>query len=117
MKTDLKPGDKLFFEGSHNYNGAGTLREVTIASIGRKWINFDGREARADKETLWADGGEYSSSGRYWRSEAEWKDHGERCLVWGRFSKIMYNRLYGTPKASTEAIRQAAALLGVELDA
>jgi hypothetical protein len=114
MKTDLKPGDKLYFESRLRHFDAGKLHEVTITSIGHKWISFEGRFARADIDTMWADGGKYSSPGRYWRSHEEHAAEVEISALWMSLRKAMHDTMRRTT-ASANDIRQAADLLKLEL--
>lgn len=58
---------------------------VTITKVGRKWLHLS-NGYRADIDTLILDGGEYSSPGKCWMSQAEYKLHVELDKRWKRIA-------------------------------
>jgi hypothetical protein len=107
----LTPGTKLWFVGSRNSR---TEREVTVLSVGRKWAKLD-NHTRIDIETMWADGGQYSSPGRAFRSKQEYDANVMLDRLWSDFRHHVAD-FYGKPDGITEGrIRAAAAALGIEL--
>jgi hypothetical protein len=78
--SDIKPGDVLFFSSDHRRSEA--LQPRTVESVGRKWINFGRGLERCNRNDLRADGGDYSSPGRYWRSVADFEAARDRGKAW-----------------------------------
>lgn len=117
-KNRLQVGQKLWYIrygwlGGTPDNLPG--HEVTIESIARKWATLKECEhPRIDKITLEADGGEYSSPGRCYLSQAAYVSHAEVTRLWNGFvAQINRSRL--PPGVTAEQIRQAAELVGITL--
>lgn len=89
--------------------------EVTVEAVGRKWATID-RRNRISVETLEADGAGYSSPGRCYLTRREWEDEQERLAAIRAFRSRVGEWSWGKG-ITTDAIRQAAALLGIELPA
>lgn len=106
--AELKVGQILIYVRSDTRNK--THSEAEIASIGRKWVNFKGYYTRADKDTLIADGGQYSSPGRYYLSEKDWEDERELHAEWNKLRNNFGG--YQPPENLTlEKIRQITEIM------
>jgi hypothetical protein len=60
-----------------NTRGEPKPRIATVSKIGRRWITLDDsghKPTRFDAETHYIDGGAYSSPGKVYESEAEYRD-------------------------------------------
>ncbi len=89
-------------------------RTITVTKVGRKWLTLSNR-SRADCATLRVD----TSSGsgvQLYRSKAEWEESKNHRRLWQDF-KNSVERCYGTPPASKEDIKKAAAILGLNINA
>jgi hypothetical protein len=90
-------------------------REVTITKIGRKWITL-GNFGRIDIKTLHVDAGAYSSPGRCYLSQEDYETERSADAAWHELREAI-GRLYRRPSnLPISAIRQAAALLGIEIE-
>jgi len=107
MSDALKVGDTLWFVPERGY---GQPCELKIASIGRKWMTVaPSWPGRIHKGTLWVEEG-----GQCYRSRGHYEAREATTASWNR----LRDRMRACPSDLTEQrIRQAAALLGVELDA
>ena len=120
-----KPGDTLYWSSPVAWEAL----PVTVGKCGRKWAeitrsapSWSGVVAcRMDLDTLTVE----NSSVRCYRSEAEWQADHDRIVaeketnrVWKKFTdKVSKTFWIGRPEnANADAIRQAAALLGIALD-
>lgn len=113
----LTVGQKLWYV-PRDSREVSQSREVTVTKIGRKWAEIDmgwGRGWRIDLDDWTVDGGNYSSPGRCHISREAWKAETERRRLWDG----LFQPRYGGPPATvtTDAIYQAASLLGIELPA
>lgn len=110
----LEVGQKLWFVDQHSYRKASERgHEVTITKIGRKWATI-GPGLRIDLQTLWADGGAYSSPGRCYLSADDYLSEMAKVDLWRDFSSRVSR--YNPPNGVTvETIRQVADLLGIPL--
>lgn len=104
-----KVGDKLWFVDLYGQ------REVTVEKVGRKWLHFVQCESRADVSTLRVDGGRYSTSGQCYACREDRQR--EECAndAWELLSHRAY-KMRRPDHITTEAIHEAAKLLGIELD-
>ena len=88
-----------------------------ITKVGRKWITlekYNGRSWRFDIKTWRLDGGEYYSPGTCYPSEQEYLSQQALNNAWLELrKKIQYKSI--NPDVTLEKVRQAAALLGIEL--
>lgn len=74
-------GDKLYFVYSDRRRGE--PQEVTITAIGRKWLSIDKSWIpRINKETLFADGGQYTSPGQCYLSKDDYERSALRAQRW-----------------------------------
>lgn len=111
MTAELKVGQKLWWVPNKRWGGP--QREVTVEKVGRIWAHLNERN-RIDKQTLIADGGEYSSPGRCYLSKAEYDEYIERVTTWNVFAATV--RYKEMPDGVTVAdITEAAKLLRIEL--
>lgn len=78
------PADSRHHDRSH---------AVTVVKVGRKWAHLNSYYGKIDIETLWLDGGKYSSPGRCWASKEAWEAEQHRHRVWYDFQR----RLTHTP--------------------
>jgi hypothetical protein len=67
-----------------NVRGDPTPRTETITKVGRKWITLgdDYRQARFDAETMRIDGGTYSSPGRVYANEEDYRSTTLKEKLW-----------------------------------
>ena len=90
----------------------GKPKNVQVEKIGRRWAALStGR--RIDVETMWADGGEFSSPGMCWMSKEAYEAHHARALAWGRLATALRNL---SPPAGVTADDIAAARKLLRLD-
>lgn len=111
MAEKLTVGQKLWYVPREKRN-VWQAREVTVEKIGRKWASIShGR--RIDLEDWRVDGGQYSSPGRCYSSKEAWDAERARNMIW----RTLRDNIDHTPPEgiTTDAIRQAAALLGIQL--
>lgn len=109
----IKPGDKLWFVPKDHW--AGPNRFVEVEKVGRKWGYFP-RNYRFDVNTLDVDGRGYSVPGHLYRDRDAWEARRRADYAWDRVTWHIRNRT-GRKDGITEAdIRQAAALLGIEIE-
>lgn len=88
-------------------------REVTVTKIGRKWATL-GNFGRVDITTMYVDGGDYPSPGRCYLSKEDYEVALSADRLWRKLvEKIGYKNR--PMDVFADAIRQAAALLGVDL--
>lgn len=90
-KINLQVGQKLWWVPSV-YEGK--EREVTIISVGRKWVKLENNRNRIDKNTLHADGGRYMSPGQCYLSKEHYNDIMRTQQAWRDLRGKM---LYGKP--------------------
>ena len=109
--NSLEVGQILFIVPSRHY---GKPYTATITKIGRKWATIVQyrRPQKVDMQSLWLDGGEYSSPGLAYLSEQEYRDEEARKEYWIN----LYRRLSHTPPAcKLETMKQIAELLGMDI--
>lgn len=79
-------GQTVYVVFDRKYDGHDPEGRIeTITKIGRRWIEVGDprwRKARFDAETMILDGGNYSSPGRIWPSEAEYRESLEVQKAW-----------------------------------
>jgi|SRR6478736_6764285 len=94
---------------------ADTLFQAKVLKVGRKWAKIDLRDYQFDIHTLQIDGGQYSSPGRVYLHELDYRND----IILKKVSADLYGKLNALPRpgVTIEAIRQAAILLNIELDA
>lgn len=108
MTKKYQVGDKFWYVPRNIW---APQREVTVASVGRKWIHFY-CSMRAEIDTLEVDGGEYSPPGSLFESEADYKEYVRLRLAWADF-KLSIDRAYHCPPSMTvEKIAQMTAMIG-----
>lgn len=105
--ADLAVGQKLWFVSSNNRRDE---YEITVAKIGRKWIET-GRGLRLDKSTLWADGGQYVSPGRAYVSRQAWDEEKALNAAWDALFQRIRNTYHRPEGVSVADIEAATALL------
>lgn len=105
----LTEGQKLWWVPTKNQASS---KEVTVTRIGHRWAYLNNKQ-RLDKNTLIADGGEYSSPGKCYLSESVYLEQVERDLAWlGLTNKL--RKSYCRPDGVTIAdIKAAFALLKI----
>ena len=110
----IKAGDKLYYIPTRN--GARDGRYLTVVKVGRKWAQLDNSERRPlriDVNTLWADGGNYSSPGRcYVSKEGYLAEERANYLCRELARRIGYHPNDGV---TISDIQEAAKLLKIEL--
>lgn len=111
-QNNIQPGDQLFFSARDRRDG-GRNGYRTVTKVGREWIYFEGSAPRARIESLIADGGGYSSPGRYWLTQEAYEDERKLYLAWHAFRTDIAT-IYKLPEDLTiEAIQDARKRLGV----
>ncbi len=95
----LKVGQKLYYVP--NRNGIGRESEAEITKIGRKWATCGRWETKIDIVTLEADGAGYSSPGRAYLSEENYRTKIRMSSMWDTVS-IMIRNQYRRPDHITE---------------
>ena len=105
----MKVGDELYFV---DYVGFGNYVKVT--KVGRVWAYID-NGYRIDLQTLRADGGEYSSPGRAWKSKEEYDESVARDKLWLIF-RMLVREVRVDNDLTIEKIAKAAHELGIDLD-
>lgn len=103
-------GQRVFLSRSDRRWGAD--RWATITKVARKWVYLGEERERFDKETGVIDGGDFSSPGRAWRSEDDYKEHlhAEKLLTHLR-REIGFTRRKSVGK---KEILEALRLLGID---
>lgn len=106
---DIVPGTKLWYVPS---NPPRPGYEVEVAKVGRVWIKLAGyRGERLDKDSLRADGGQFTSPGRAYRSRKEYEDEQTLRAAWSVFRQKVDCRNTCPEGVTLERIDQAAELL------
>lgn len=90
----LEVGQSLYFVPNR-----GQRRFITIESVGRKWAVIDSR-LRINKDTLIADGGQYSSPGRCYLNEEAYRAKLQLDGAWSEFRQSI-DRQYQPPAGMT----------------
>lgn len=92
--------------------GWGAPQEVVVAKIGRKWATLAGNQGRVEIGTLWLDGDGYSPPGQCYLSREVWEAEKRADVAWNALFRSYRRR---PPDLTADTIRQAAALLGIEI--
>lgn len=112
MAEKLTVGQKLWYVPSDS-RYVRQACDVTVEKVGRKWANIShGR--RIDLDDWCVDGGGYASPGRCYASKEAWKAERERRKAWDDL-RTGFGYQSVPDHITTAAIRQAAALLGIQL--
>jgi hypothetical protein len=114
----LTVGQKLLYvEGGQNRIKAreSEPREVEIVKIGRQYATLKGNWGRINIKTLEIHGEGYTSPGRCFLSTEHWEQHKAAERTWNAFGRAMGSRWRCPEGLTAERIREAAALLGIEL--
>lgn len=106
-------GQQLYWVPSQPY--AYSKGMTTVTKVGRKWAELDNRY-RIDIRTMVADGGGYSSPGRCYQSQEEHERIVEEQRTWSTFRDKIANKYRCPDGITTEKIREAAKVLGINLD-
>lgn len=116
----IKPGDRFF---SVRSNRRPREAWIVVTKVGRRWADYvtDGYEAaphfggRFDIETLRIDGGRFSSPGRVYRTEDEYREQARLSVIWQAF-RTKVDRSYQPPdKVGVVDILKAADALRFRL--
>jgi hypothetical protein len=91
----------------------GRERHCKVTKVGRRWVELDAGY-RFESSNMQLDGGKYSSPGSVWNSESAYRENVALYKAWDKLAKCLYRK---TPQVTLEKVRQAAELLGVNLDA
>lgn len=99
MSTDLQPkvGDKLWFQSHVRYKNS---REVTVITVGRKWITLD-NGFRINRETWTIDCGGYIAPGKMYRTQEEADAQIARTQRWVSIFRYICDR-YNRPEHITD---------------
>lgn len=84
----LEVGQELWYVPADSRFVASQSRSVRVEKIGRKWASLN-TQYRIDINTLWADGGQYSSPGRCWLSRDAWLAEQRRHALWDRLWNLV----------------------------
>jgi hypothetical protein len=101
----LKVGQILWFVPNRNY--LGKPRHVEVTKIGSKWATLENGE-RIGINDLCVDGHGYGSPGRCYLSQQAYEIERE--------TRAMWFKLYDAEGVDANAIRSAAAALGLKLE-
>lgn len=86
---------------------------VKVTKVGRKWATLDNWE-RIEMTTLHADGGQFTSPGRCWLSQAEYEAERDRQKLWSEF-RIMTRDMWRAPDGVlADEIRHMIAVIQAE---
>lgn len=112
MAEKLQVGQKLWYVPADGRD-AHRSRYVTVTSIGRKWADLD-INSRVNLETLWMEARRgYPSNGQCYVSKEAYEEEVGRQRLWRSIRDAIG---WSAPSGiTTDAIRQAAALLGIQL--
>ena len=103
-------GQELYWEWSEYSHKKNTGEMVTVTKIGRRWMELNNRH-RVDRNTLIADGGQYSPPGRCFLSRAEREAERARDAEWMLLRHKMSRR--APDGVTAEHIAHATRLLGL----
>lgn len=104
----MKPGDKLWLVYNERYSTPDKGREVTVATVGRKWASLsDSWPTRINIQTMEVDGGNYSSTGKCYASEEAYKTHLNDVAAWKDFWQKVRSHS-ALPEGVTAEMIQAA---------
>ena len=108
-KSDFTVGQKLYYVGRNNTR---TRQEVTISSVGKKWLTVD-NHLRLGIETLIADGGDYAPPGTAYLSQQDYLNLLALQGAWLHLKSLLLS--HRVPEDVTiEKINQAKAILGLD---
>jgi hypothetical protein len=85
---------------------------VRVLKVGRKWAEVSSNLGRIDAQSLWVDGGKYSSPGRCWLSKEAWEAAEALNSAWSEFYRDMYGRHVPPDHVTVAIIAQVRAILG-----
>lgn len=110
-------GDKLWYVANNRRQSSGSQYEVIVTKVGRKWIyvapDSDSRvEFRIDPDTLWADGGRYTSPGKCYSSKEVYE---EEMYSMKLFQELRRKMEHSKDVGSKEVLK-AAKILGYTLE-
>lgn len=106
----MKVGDKLWFVPSGT-NGGREPYYTEIEKIGRKWVYLT-NGYRIEPDTLWADGGQYSTPGRCMASKELHDDEVEATRVLRIVRELIG---YGQPRCSAADAHKIALIIGANV--
>lgn len=92
--------------------------ELVVCAIGRKWVSLRYPDSpvsryRVEIGSVEIDGGEYSSPGRVYESEAAYREEQELRQAWDKFAGHIANHRHRVPAGMTqEKIAEATRILG-----
>lgn len=109
----MKPGDKLWRVPNGRHHGV--EKEVTVVSVGRKWVKLDNGE-RCDMQDGTVDGGQYSPPAVCWADRGTYEVMKVRAEAWWRFRELVDGFPNGAPPGVTaDRIRELRVeLFGVD---
>lgn len=84
--SDFKVGQQIFTEWRNRSKPYAQME--TVSKVGRKWVEFMNGQYRFDPETMIIDSGGYTSPGRVWLTEDDYKNHVLRHHVWQELYKL-----------------------------
>ena len=116
MTERLKVGDVLWYVPSTHYNRTAQGQSVTVTKVGRKWATLDGtwHDLRVDMDDGWrADGGEYRSPGRAYRSREAYEARVALSAAWEPFRRRVGATMTPPDSVDLEWISAAAERLGM----
>lgn len=108
----LVVGQKLWYVPSDK---RGQPHAVTVLKVGRKWADLDYARRRISIKTLRADGGQYSSPGRCYLSQAEYEAEVALDKAWTKFRDLVYHRSRKPDIRISQIENAARALFGASI--
>jgi hypothetical protein len=119
MKPKLTVGQTLWLVPYRHYSKErcdGFL--VSVVKVGRLWATLDYpkfRPYRIDMESWCVDAGAGARDGKCYESEAAYLEYSAADSLWSEFRESV-SRRYGCRDLTAGAIREAAKILGIDLD-
>ena len=106
----MKPGDKLYLVQKYHRDN----KVVTVKSVGRRWVRFEKSPAwKMDKHTWAMYGTDDWPIGQCHESQAAW----EQEIANAKARSLFRHRVMESKLLNMAAVRKAAEILGLELDA
>jgi hypothetical protein len=112
MEDNIQVGQELVYVRDQNsMPGKVEPQTVRVEKVGHKWIHINNGK-RLDRESLRADGGDYSSPGRCYLRLQDYQNERAHSIAWGALKKALSATCGAPAGVSTDNILQAMRLLG-----
>lgn len=87
---EFEVGQKLFCV-ENNWRRKASYKYIKIQKIGRKWLTMEDGD-RVDKNTMYIDGGKFSSPGRAYMSEEDYQLETQKNEAWEKLRSLIRSR-------------------------